>query len=294
MRRRDPVETGVVADTADRLAVMLRAGIVPERAWRYLAETDGGAVIGGVSTRIEGGERISAAISAAGPEWAPIANAWYVASEVGAPLAETLRAIAAATRDATEVADDVEIALAEPAMTARIMAWLPAGGLLIGLGLGFDIAGILLSQPVASACVAAGVVLMLVARRWSHKLVARARELPSAPGLHQELTAIALAGGGSVARAHELVTDIVGVDDVSGATARVLALSQRAGVPAVEILRQDAADERRRVRTLARVRAARLSGLLLLPLGVCTLPAFFLLGIAPMMISIISSTQIGW
>ena len=66
-------------------------------------------------------------------------------------------------------------------------------------------------------------------------------------------------------------------------------LSRTAGVPAVELLRASAALARHRARVDGRLRAARLSSRLLLPLGVCTLPAFLLLGVAPMLLSVMST-----
>ena len=69
----------------------------------------------------------------------------------------------------------------------------------------------------------------------------------------------------------------------------MLALSRSAGVPAVELLRASAALARHRARVDGRLRAARLSSRLLLPLGVCTLPAFLLLGVAPMLLSVMST-----
>jgi tight adherence protein B len=41
-----------------------------------------------------------------------------------------------------------------------------------------------------------------------------------------------------------------------------------------------------------RLRAAQLSSRLLLPLGACTLPAFLLLGVAPLMLSVLTSTPL--
>jgi len=40
------------------------------------------------------------------------------------------------------------------------------------------------------------------------------------------------------------------------------------------------------------MRAAKLSSSLLIPLGVCTLPAFLLLGVAPLILSVLSSTPL--
>jgi tight adherence protein B len=72
----------------------------------------------------------------------------------------------------------------------------------------------------------------------------------------------------------------------------VLALSRTAGVPAVELLRASAAHARQRSRIEGRLRAARLSSRLLIPLGVCTLPAFLLLGVAPMLLSVMSTMSL--
>src|SRR5690349_23532599 len=44
-----------------------------------------------------------------------------------------------------------------------------------------------------------------------------------------------------------------------------------------------------RSRTEGRLTASALSGRLLLPLGVCTLPAFLLLGVGPMLLSVLTS-----
>ena len=72
----------------------------------------------------------------------------------------------------------------------------------------------------------------------------------------------------------------------------VLRLSQRAGIPAAELLKATAALARHRARIDGRLRAARLSSRLLLPLGICTLPAFLLLGVAPMLLSVMSTMSI--
>ena len=70
----------------------------------------------------------------------------------------------------------------------------------------------------------------------------------------------------------------------------VLDLSRRAGVPAAALLRSEAEQARRTARSDAEEKAARLAVTLMLPLGLCILPAFMLLGVAPLMIAVISST----
>lgn len=293
-----------VADAAHRIAVLLQAGVAPHRAWEYLAQV-GDAQASAVYARLQEGESVVAAIAAQGSEWQAVAATWRIANDVGAPLAETLRSIAAAMRDAAETADDIRVALAEPAMTARLMLWLPAFGLLLGALLGFDTLTVLVTNPIGLACLIVGVALLGAARFWTRRLVGAASGGVPNPGLRAELTAVALSGGISIARATTLVDDahrdaapVSGgqgsAREAGSSTDRVLELSRLAGVPAVELLRASAADERRAARTSARLRASQLGTRLLLPLALCTLPAFFLLGVAPLVLSVITSTVVTW
>lgn len=281
---------GNAADVVLQLAVLLQAGVSPARAWTHLADS-GVLPARRVIAGVENGADLSDAISRLGGSWRDVAAAWTVAATVGAPLADSLRGMAAALRDADESADEVRVALAEPAGTARLMAWLPLVGVVLGLALGFDSFGILFSNPFGIACLVAGVMLMAGAHRWTSALVRRARPEPGVPGLHAELLAIALSGGVSLDRAAAIVQRAGGPGPDASADG-IVTLSRSAGVPAVELLRATASFSRHRSRTEGRLRAARLSSKLLLPLGVCTLPAFLLLGVAPMLLSILTSTSL--
>jgi tight adherence protein B len=105
------------------------------------------------------------------------------------------------------------------------------------------------------------------------------------------LLAIALSGGVSIDRARRLVREATD-SPPDAETDAVLDLSRSAGVPAVELLRASSALARHRARVDGRLRAARLSTRLLLPLGVCTLPAFLLLGVAPMLLSVMTAVPL--
>src|SRR5690606_765003 len=143
-----------------------------------------------------------------------------------------------------------------------------------------------------------GLVLVLAARTWTRKLLRRARPDPGTPGMHAELVAVALSGGTSIDRSLQLVSHTTNShatnqdEQADVGTRRVLELSRSAGVPAGELLKASAAQERHTARVEGRLRAARLSSQLLVPLGVCTLPAFLLLGVAPLVLSVLSSTSI--
>ncbi|WP_435746620.1 type II secretion system F family protein [Microbacterium sp. PMB16] len=280
------------ATSVQTLAVLLQAGAVPLVAWRHLADT-GDAHAAAIVARVDGGAALLTAIEAEGGAWADLAAAWEIATTVGAPLAEVLRMIAETLRDAASAADDVRIALAEPAGTARLLLWMPFAGLLLGFALGFDTLGVIVGNPMGTACVVAGLLLVVAARQWTRRLLRRASPTPGTPGMRAELVAVALAGGASVDRALRLVAESSasgsGDDDRIGS---VLELSRAAGVPAGELLRASAAQDRHASRIQGRLRAAKLSTSLLIPLGVCTLPAFLLLGVAPLLLSVLTATPL--
>lgn len=287
------LDGGVDAATSvQTLAVLLQAGAVPLVAWRHLAETGDPHAVA-IVERVGSGMPLITAIEAEGGAWADLAAAWEVATTVGAPLAEVLRMIAETLRDAAAAADDVRIALAEPAGTAHLLLWMPFAGLLLGFALGFDTLGVILGNPVGGACVVAGLLLVVAARQWTGSLLRRARPAPGTPGMRAELVAVALTGGASIDRALQLVAE----SSASGAGEEerirtVLDLSRAAGVPAGELLRASAAQDRHSARVQGRLRAAKLSTRLLIPLGVCTLPAFLLLGVAPLLLSVLASTPL--
>ncbi len=292
--RRTPdaaAEAARAAASVRTLAVLLHAGATPLTAWQHLAESgdeDAAAIV----ERCENGTTLVSAIDAAGGVWSDVAAAWEVATTVGAPLAEILRALAESLQDSAVAADDVRVALAEPAGTARLLLWMPVAGLLLGFALGFDTLGAI-ATPGGGVCVAAGLLLVVLARAWTGRLLRRAAAGEGTPGMRAELVAVGLAGGASIERSLRLVAQSTArrFDDEDD-TRRVLDLSRSAGVPAGELLRASAARQRHEARMAGRLRAAKLSAQLLIPLGVCTLPAFLLLGVAPLVLSVLRATPI--
>ena len=66
-----------------------------------------------------------------------------------------------------------------------------------------------------------------------------------------------------------------------------LSLAARSGLPPTTLIRRSAAEERRR-QAVAQLRAVRrLEVLLVVPAGLCLLPAFILLGVAPMVLDLV-------
>lgn len=289
-----------VARVILRLAVLLGAGVAPASAWQHVAVRSTSEV----PRRVVDGTDVStdlAAAAAARPAseslaWRSVAAAWGLAEEAGAPLGPALREQAATLRDLAEVNRDVAAALAGPVATTRIVATLPALGLLFGMALGFDTIRIL-GTPAGIGCLAAGGALALIAWRWMRRLVLAARPPVAAPGLEGDLLVIALGGGASPARARAAVERAAARFEVPLALDRLddtLALSVAAGVPATELVRAEASEARREARSQARIAANALSARLMLPLGLAILPSFVLVGVVPLVLAVVSSTTAGW
>ena len=315
LRRRadDAAAVDEVAAVVERLAVLLEAGVPSSTAWRYLSEANGAAVLAAAASAAERGEPIALAIGdaaraqspTAGGErgrrtdrpaagWAVLAAAWSVASESGAPLTTSLRELGSALRDEAQLRREVRTSLAGPAASARMVLALPLVALVFGSVLGFDTAGVLLGNPIGAACLVLGIAFLACARRWSRSLAVRAAAFDDEAGLELELLAIAMAGGSSVARARGCVADALAAHGIPAAAqdpvVETVALAERAGAPLVDLLRAEARRHRRVARTEAATRGAALGVRLMLPLGVCVLPAFVLLGVAPLLISVITGT----
>lgn len=312
-RRRDPAaEVDAIAAMAERLAVLLSAGVPASTAWSHLGPASGATAVGtdeagdevvrrAAAEAAAAGEPVSTAIVAArdaaagaSQHWAVLAAAWEVAAGSGAPLADSLRELGGALRDEAQLRREVGGALAGPVSSARLVLALPLIAVLFGAAFGFDTFAVLFGNPLGLACVALGAGLLWSGRRWSRTLVARATASDAGRGLELELLAIAMAGGASVDRARAavraaLTASGVGSHDGRGAD-DAIAIAVRAGAPVAELLRAEAARLRRAARAEGAARAAALGVRLMLPLGLCVLPAFVLLGVVPLIVSVVSGT----
>lgn len=290
VRARPEPDAGAIGTTM-RLAVLLSAGVAAVPAWRHLAR-DGDPFLASVAATAEVGGDLVAVLRGGGGVWLDVASVWAVATSVGAPLADTLRSAVAALRDAAEVRAEVTVALTEPTATGRLLSWLPLVGLPLGFLLGIDTFSVLVSDPLGLFCTFAGLALVGLARFWVGRLARQAAPPAGIPGWDAELLAVALSSGASIDRARALVAaHRSGARGESDAEVEAtLDLSVRAGAPAVELLRGEAWVARQRARTRGREAAARLSTRLLLPLGICTLPAFLLLAVIPAVLGVLRSS----
>ncbi|WP_144713915.1 type II secretion system F family protein [Curtobacterium pusillum] len=272
---RRPVVGTAAARTLDRVATLVAAGVPPARAW---------ALVGGLPQDDA-------------PAWRDVVAVLRVAERTGAPSAGTLRALAAALRRTSASDRAVRVALAGPTASARVVLALPVLGLALGSTWGVGAVQVLVSSPVGWTCSVVAVVLVGTARAWSARLIRAASPDGRVPGVLLDAWAVAVSGGGSWADGGAAVR--AAFDDLEQAPAEheqlrdVLTLAQRAGVPAAALLRAAAEDVRDDAAAAGLAAAERLAVRLVLPLGVCVLPAFVLVGVVPVVLGVLSSTVVG-
>lgn len=297
MTRGELSATEEVAAVLDRLAMLLQGGAAPAVAWNlvatYARPDDATApVVREVAQALErGGEVGTTLAERSEPGWRALGCAWSIATRTGAPLARSLSGLASGFRDVGEAERDVQVALQGPTSTSRIVIALPLVGLGLSLVMGVDALGVLTTTPFGLACLVVGVVLMIGAWGWMRVLVRRAANGDPHPGLALDLVALGMQGGGAAATvAHAVATtmrDFDLHDTAADGIARTLELAADAGVPPAELLRREAGLARVIARASAKRRAAKLGVTLMLPLGVCVLPAFIALGVAPLVLAIL-------
>ncbi|WP_400994298.1 type II secretion system F family protein [Agromyces sp. GXQ0307] len=305
-----------VAGVAERLAALLSAGLAPATAWTALdTPTEAGgdrpradpvdvadsAVIASAARAAVDGAPVAAAIEAAraantgaSAAWNVLAAAWAVADASGAPLARCLVLLGGMLRDEAQLRREAAALLAGPAASARLVAALPLIAVAFGALLGFDTLGVLVGGPVGLACLVVGSALLWAGARWNRALVRRAAVEQPEAGLELELLAMAVSSGTSVSRAQRIVREALAqhlsASPAPSAARSAIALAERAGAPVADLLRAEAARLRGASRAEGAARAARLGVQLMLPLGCCVLPAFVLLGVVPLMISVVTGT----
>lgn len=172
-RRRDGTSVSAAVVAVTQVAALLRSGLPPGRAWEAVGVRcdPRGVPDADDAARVLGAARVVPAVVAG----------VRLAADVGAPLAAVLDDVVEATvaEDAARVAR--ETALAGPRATARVLAWLPGAGVLLGYALGADPVGVLLSGGIGTVALLAAAVLVLVGRRWTTSLVRAARAAGEEP-----------------------------------------------------------------------------------------------------------------
>lgn len=291
-----PSATGSAAATAIRCAALLRGGMQGTQLEAALLRESHGPEIETLRDELAAGASLGAAFSAVGtPEWRVLGAAWSLAEVSGAPFAPVLDRIALALRSMNELSRKREVLLAGPRTTVRLIAWLPIVAIGVGFLFGFDPLPVFLT-PFGAGLLVVGFTLQLAGIRWARALTARVEAEDRVAGLECELMWIALSGGASPESALPRVADAVSDHRAEWIEFRSLCRGEpldralreatRAGVPASSLLQSAASEERAKVQARLETEAERLSVRILIPLAVCILPAFVILGVVPVIITL--------
>ena len=292
----------VAADIA-RCAAMLRGGVAPDQVFGLLAtEPRASAALRGIGGRVASGVPVVDALSqAGGPEWRLLAAAWQLAEETGSPLAPALDRISAGLRSLAALQERRSVVMSGPRATVRLVTSLPPVALVLGWALGFDPTPVLLS-PIGAVLVAGGTLLLGVGAHWSRELTRRVQGADRVAGAAFDLVWIAVGGGNRPDAAVRRVLDVVDRFDVRWVPfddflhdARLrtsLRRAERLGVPVRSVLLDEAAATRARSIAELERAAERLGVRILLPLGLCVLPAFMVLGVLPVVISMVTGSRL--
>lgn len=300
--REDAASIGAVVAIVRRAAALLRGGVPAARVWKALTEERAsGAVVPGVLDRVasriaSGAGTAEALASADQPEWRVLAAAWQAAESSGAPLSGVLDRFADSMRAVGRVAERRAVLLSGPRATIRLVVSLPPVSMALGALLGFDPLRAL-GGAAGWAVSALGVGLLGLGVHWSGSLLRRVARGDWIAGWEFELAAVAVAGGGSPRAALRLVADCadharaewVRLEALApgGAVTTAIAAAESLGAPLGPMLRGEAEQRRDLAQTQLEQAAERLGVAVLVPLGVCILPAFVMLGVVPVLLAVL-------
>lgn len=165
-----------VLATCEAMAADLAAGQPPLRALRRSAEDwpelDRAASAGDMGADVPTALRELSALPGAG-QLRTLAASWEVAHQTGSGLADAVSRAADTIRAERRTARLVATELASARATARMLAVLPVGVLLMGVGVGGDPVGFLVGTPVGLGCLAAGLLLCWVGLTWLDRIADR-------------------------------------------------------------------------------------------------------------------------
>lgn len=180
-----------------------------------------------------------------------------------------------------------------PRATARLVLGLPVAALLLGQLLGLGSIAVLFETPIALFSFLFGLLLLTSAHFWSARIMQKAAKVETDFNLLLDAIALCLDAGMSFEAATKLSIEAFGShqtlpEEILKQVQEAQTLSIQTGAATAEILREQASDNRSSFNFRQLEKAEAVSIKLLLPLGILVLPAFALIAVVPLAISLLT------
>ena len=221
---------------------------------------------------------------------------WEVAAESGGHLALALDRLTEVFRAQQRQFAELGIAFASPKATANLILLLPLLAVVFSELLGLSAIGASLGSVLGVISIGLGLILLIVARISSLRMLEKARPREADPGAFLDAVVIGLSAGlspkaaASLARAkskEQFLQDVP--PDQLTIFWDAVKVSEQSGIALVGLLMARADTLRHRLWSNHRSSLAKLSISLLIPLGLAALPAFVFLAVVPVGIGLFRS-----
>lgn len=218
---------------------------------------------------------------------------YKVSQESGGSLVAALERLARVFEQQQKQQAEINLAFATPKATANLILGLPLLALILAELFGIGVFSAVINSSLGIVSLAAGLILLIIARIVSLRMLLRARPLEQDPGAIFDAIAIGLSAGlgpkSAVGLANRHLVEQFGLS-ISQAELteldRVMALSERLGMSVGPALAATADVNRYRFWQAQKESTSKLTISLLVPLGLIALPAFLLLAVVPVAIGL--------
>lgn len=224
---------------------------------------------------------------------------WKLATTLGGPVVIALNRLVDIFDRQKRNQSEVQLAFAGPQATAKLVMWLPLLALVLGQLVGMNPLGAVFHSLLGGLSVSLGLGLMVAGRKWTRRLLAKALPNNQDPGAYIDCVLIGLHAGLPLSAARQSASAEFFISHEREPEDRnferldkAAELSRTTGAAVGEILIAEADAFRELQRYEIATRISRLGVQLMIPLGVAVLPAFILLSIVPIAISLLSHGQL--
>jgi len=219
-----------------------------------------------------------------------------VAKESGSSVANEIDAVAKLVRARDRFTQRIQVAHANPKSTSRLVIWLPLLTLAMAQLVGWDVIGTLSERPIVFVSFLSGLCLLLTSKLVTSRMLKRVQPQETISGFYLLGVALATSGGANLFKAQELVSktyiEYFGQEPPAPELLELDQIEQlvsKTGARVSELLLRQSQSMQDAENLKTEIKIEKLGVRLMLPLGLGVLPAFVLLAIVPLMVTMLGS-----